>query len=370
MQPVQLLLQCSSMSLCTAGAHFSLGCTHSKSTSIAVRVCGLGAVAASAGLLQKAVASAQLCSLPGRQDKIISASPQQKHVRNDRHSCIPLQPLHKVGLPNRLRRYGCQCLYCTSSEAHARGDHAPQPRIKGWQPCCKFLIQRITAMGVHGFRPVTCKMAQNDAARCSLPYTSAIQATPEHARPAPSLSSSLPASECAVAAAALSLVSGRGRACAVSAAKNAAEALSAARLAKKAPMPTSAAIAPSTAGLAGWPAGCSSVVGDAQAPRSTAARPQVIVSVLLTLQAVTDVMMQDGGLMFCSINYHQKQQATKPLSTRLPARTSSSRGRAPLSCASSAAAVGQPLTQVISNRSKTQARCRARPAGVHPLGAQ
>lgn len=69
MQPVQLLLQHSSMSLCTAGAHFSLGCTHSKSTSIAVRVCRLGAVAAGAGLLQKAVASAQLCNLPGRQDK-------------------------------------------------------------------------------------------------------------------------------------------------------------------------------------------------------------------------------------------------------------------------------------------------------------
>ena len=68
MQPIHLLLQRSSMSLCTAGAHFSLGCTHSKSTSIAVQVRRLGAVAAGAGLLQKAVASAQLCYLPGRQN--------------------------------------------------------------------------------------------------------------------------------------------------------------------------------------------------------------------------------------------------------------------------------------------------------------
>ena len=68
MQPIQLLLQRSSMSLCTAGAHFSLGCAHSKSTSIAVRVRRLGAVAAGAGLLQKAVASAQFCNLPGRQN--------------------------------------------------------------------------------------------------------------------------------------------------------------------------------------------------------------------------------------------------------------------------------------------------------------
>lgn len=68
MQPVQLLLQCSSTSLCTAGAHFSLSSAHSKSTSIAVRVCRLGAVAAGAGLLQKAVASAQLSNLPGRQN--------------------------------------------------------------------------------------------------------------------------------------------------------------------------------------------------------------------------------------------------------------------------------------------------------------
>ena len=118
--------------------------------------------------------------------------------------------------------------------------------------------------------------------------------------PAPSLSSSLPASECAVAAAALSLVSGRGRACAAAAAKNAGEALSAATLAKKVPMPTPAAIASSTAGLAGSLAGCSSVEGIAQAPRSTAARPQVTVSVLLTLQTVADVITQDVGMMPCS----------------------------------------------------------------------
>lgn len=131
---------------------------------------------------------------------------------------------------------------------------------------------------------------------CSLPYRPAIQAATEQARPAPSLSPSLPASECAVAAAALSLVSGRGRGCAVSAAKYAGEVLSAAMLAKKAPMPTPAAIASSTKGLAGLPAGSSSVVGNAQAPRSTAARPQVTVSVLLTLQPVTHITMQYHGL--------------------------------------------------------------------------
>ena len=101
--------------------------------------------------------------LPWQTEQHISASPQQRHARyGQSNPGTPLQALHKLGLPDRLRRCRCQCLYCTSSEAHAAtGDHATQPRFKGWQPCCKFLIQRIAAaMGVDGFRPVACKKTQ------------------------------------------------------------------------------------------------------------------------------------------------------------------------------------------------------------------